>query len=171
MSTAFCPSLAARPAHREATSVCRNFRGSQLFFSGTPLDKRRSFAGAQGSRKRALHVTNVSDVTQDSFEEDVLKSELPVLVDFWAEWCGPCKLILPCVEWAEQEYQDVLKVVKIETDGNPDLIEKYKIHGLPTIMLFKDGELVKGSRHEGAITRKLLYTYLEKRGVLTVKTQ
>ncbi|KAG1679949.1 hypothetical protein FOA52_007013 [Chlamydomonas sp. UWO 241] len=115
--------------------------------------------------RRAGVLARVSVVTQDTFESEVLKSDKPVLVDFWAGWCGPCKLVAPLMDWAEKEYQGGLKVVKVEHDGNPELIAKYKVYGLPALLVIKDGELVAGSKREGAITKALLSQYLAKNGV------
>ncbi len=80
-------------------------------------------------------------VGDDDFEEKVLKSELPVLVDFWAEWCAPCKSLLPILETVAEEYADRIKVVKLDTDHNPDTSAKFGIRGIPTLMLFKNGSL------------------------------
>ncbi|EFJ50316.1 hypothetical protein VOLCADRAFT_58287 [Volvox carteri f. nagariensis] len=114
---------------------------------------------------RSSHVTRVANVTEAVFEEQVLKADTPVLVDFWAAWCGPCKLVAPLMDWAEKEYNGKLKVVKIEHDSNPQLIAKYKVYGLPTLIVFKDGEEIAGSKREGAITKALLEQYLSKHGV------
>eukprot|EP00873_Tetraselmis_striata_P033596 jgi/Tetstr1/453860/TSEL_040782.t1 len=114
-----------------------------------------------------LPLRAVIEVNEDTFEDEVLKSEQLVLVDYWATWCGPCKLISPIMDWADKEYPD-LKVVKIETDPNPNLVEKYKVYGLPTLMMFKDGELVEDSHHEGAISKKTLAEYLSIRGAKAV---
>jgi len=109
-------------------------------------------------------IVSVLEITAENFEQEVIKSELPVLMDFWAHWCGPCKLVLPSVEWAEREYEGQLKVVKVEADSNKDLVEKFKVYGLPTIILVKDGEKMEGTHHEGAITQKKLVAYLDKHG-------
>ena len=80
-------------------------------------------------------------VTDSSFEADVIKSEKPVLVDFWAEWCGPCVQIAPAREELANEYKDSLTVVKVNIDENPETPAKYGVRGIPTLILFKDGEI------------------------------
>ena len=80
-------------------------------------------------------------VTDSSFEADVIKSEKPVLVDFWAEWCGPCVQIAPALEELANEYKDSLTVVKVNIDENPETPAKYGVRGIRTLILFKDGEI------------------------------
>ena len=80
-------------------------------------------------------------VSDDSFEADVLKSESPVLVDFWAEWCGPCKQIAPAPEELAEEMGDRMTVAKLNIDENPSTPSKYGVRGIPTLILFKDGEV------------------------------
>lgn len=80
-------------------------------------------------------------VTDDSFEQEVLSSETPVLVDYWAEWCGPCKMIAPVLDELADEYDGKLKVAKLNIDENPNTPPKYGIRGIPTLMLFKNGEI------------------------------
>ena len=85
----------------------------------------------------------VLDVTDKNFESEVLKADLPVLVDFWAEWCGPCKMVSPIVDEISQELSDKLKVVKVNVDDAQDLAGKYQIMSIPTLLLFKGGETVE----------------------------
>ena len=86
-------------------------------------------------------VVKLLHVTDASFEAEVLKSEMPVLVDFWAEWCGPCRMVAPIVEQLASDYQDVIKVVKFNVDDNPEVSVKYEIMSIPTLILFKNGEI------------------------------
>ena len=81
------------------------------------------------------------ELTDSNFEEIVLKSDKPVLVDFWAEWCGPCVQIAPALEELANEYKDSLTVVKVNIDENPETPAKYGVRGIPTLILFKDGEI------------------------------
>jgi thioredoxin 1 len=87
--------------------------------------------------------TDVSSVSDDNFEEEVLKCALPVLVDFWAEWCMPCRIITPAVEKIAQSHKDKLKVTKMNVDENMKTPSKYGIRGIPTLLLFKGGELME----------------------------
>lgn len=121
------------------------------------------------SRRRFTNQTalRVLNVTDGDFETEVLKADKPVLVDFWAPWCGPCKLVAPLMEWTEKEYGSTLKVVKVEHDPNPKLIEKYKVYGLPALMLFKDGAEIANSKREGAVTKQMLLAYLKKHAVIS----
>ena len=84
---------------------------------------------------------HITEVTDDSFEDEVLKSSEPVLVDYWAEWCGPCKMITPVLEEIAADYNGKIKVVKLNIDDNPDTPPKFGIRGIPTLMLFKGGEV------------------------------
>jgi thioredoxin 1 len=99
-----------------------------------------------------MSTTHVSDA---SFDTDVLKSTQPVLVDFWAEWCGPCKTIAPALEEIAQELDGKLKVVKVDIDRNSATPKKYGIRGVPTLMLFKDGQ-VAATKVGAEPKRKLL---------------
>ena len=83
---------------------------------------------------------NIVHVTDSSFEEDVLKSDLPVLVDFWAEWCGPCKMIAPILDEISGEFAGKVKICKIDVDANSDTPAKFSVRGIPTLMIFKGGK-------------------------------
>lgn len=98
-------------------------------------------------------------VTDDSFENDVLKSDKPVIVDFWAEWCGPCKQIAPALEEMATEMADQIVVAKVNIDDNPGTPGKYGIRGIPTLLLFKDGEIV--SQKVGALPKSQLVEWVQ----------
>jgi len=86
--------------------------------------------------------TNIIHVTDSSFEDEVLKSEMPVMLDFWAEWCGPCKAIAPVLEELAQEYNGKMVVAKINVDQNPSTPQKYAVRGIPTLMIFQNGNVI-----------------------------
>jgi thioredoxin 1 len=95
----------------------------------------------------------------ENFEADVLNSDKAVLLDFWAEWCGPCKMIAPLLDEAADQYEDKLKVAKINIDENPNTPAKYQIRSIPTLMLFKDGSVL--AQKLGAMPKKDLTDFLE----------
>ena len=101
------------------------------------------------------YVKEVSDV---NFESDVLKSDRPVLVDFWAQWCAPCRMLAPTVEAVAEKYADNAQVVKLNVDENPNISQRYGIKGIPTLILFKNGkeeERVVGATSKEAISRMI----------------
>ncbi|MDA0221689.1 MAG: thioredoxin TrxA [Proteobacteria bacterium] len=102
---------------------------------------------------------SISHVTDASFEEDVLKAEGPVLVDFWAEWCGPCKQIAPTLEDIAKDYDGRVRVVKVDIDSNPQTPSKYGVRGIPTIMMFKGGEVA--AMKVGALPKSKLYEWVD----------
>ena len=97
-------------------------------------------------------------ITDASFENDVLKSESPVVVDFWAEWCGPCRMIGPSLEDISNELAGKVKIVKLNVDENPGIAAKYGIMSIPTLMLFKNGQLA--SRQVGAQPKQKLEQWI-----------
>ncbi|XVF01758.1 hypothetical protein REPUB_Repub04eG0116700 [Reevesia pubescens] len=103
----------------------------------------------------------IKEIKESEFRSTVLESNRPVLVEFVATWCGPCRLISPAMEFIAQEYGDRIEVVKIDHDANPKLIQEYKVYGLPTLIVFKDGQEVAESRREGAITKPKLKEYVD----------
>ena len=102
---------------------------------------------------------NIVHTSDANFETDVLKSDKPVLVDYWAEWCGPCKMIAPILDEIASEYGDRLKVAKIDIDANQATPPKYGIRGIPTLMLFKDGEVE--ATKVGALSKSQLAAFLD----------
>ena len=100
----------------------------------------------------------VNDVTDSSFEQDVLKSEQPVLVDLWAVWCAPCRMLAPTVDAVAEKYAGTARVVKLNVDDNPTVSQKYGIKGIPTLILFKGGkeeERIVGATSKEAISRMI----------------
>lgn len=104
-------------------------------------------------------MANIAHVTDDSFETDVLRSDKPVLVDYWAEWCGPCKMIAPILDDVSTAYNDRVRIVKLDVDKNRSTSVKYDIRGVPTLMLFKDG--VEVARHIGALSKSQLTAFID----------
>ena len=102
----------------------------------------------------------VSQVTDSSFDKDVLDSDIPVLVDFWAPWCGPCRMVAPVVEDISKQYEGQVKVVKLNTDENPNVASQYGIRSIPTLMIFKEGQRV--DMVVGAVPKTTLADTLEK---------
>ena len=101
----------------------------------------------------------IKHVSDASFDDDVLKSDAPVLVDYWAEWCGPCKMIAPILDEIERDYGARLQVAKLNVDDNQAVAAKYGIRGIPTLMLFKQGQPV--ATKVGALSKSQLTAFLE----------
>ena len=103
---------------------------------------------------------STSKVTDASFENDVLKAERPVVVDFWAEWCGPCKMIAPAVEEIYAALGDKVEIAKLNIDENPMTPSKYGVRGIPTLMIFRDGQVA--STKIGALPKNQLQAWIEE---------
>jgi thioredoxin 1 len=103
---------------------------------------------------------NVKDVNDNSFERDVLQSDQPVLVDFWAAWCGPCRMLAPTVEAVAEKYAGSARVAKVDVDENPSISQRFGIKGIPTLILFKDGKEVE--RAVGATSKEAISRMIDK---------
>jgi thioredoxin 1 len=115
-----------------------------------PLEEVPAAAAANAHPKESNTMANA--VSDNTFEQEVLKSTEPVLVDFFAEWCGPCKAMAPALEQVAKEMQGKVKVVKLDVDQNPAVTGKYGIRAMPTLILFKNGEVT--AQHTGALVQK-----------------
>ena len=108
----------------------------------------------------ASTTSSIQRVTDDTFEPEVLKADTPVLVDYWAEWCGPCKSIAPILDEVAKEYEGRLKIAKINVDENQRTPAKFGIRGIPTLILFRDGKEI--ARQSGAMDTATLQRWLEQ---------
>ena len=104
-------------------------------------------------------MADIQHVSDESFDSDVLNSDVPVLVDYWAEWCGPCKVIAPALEEIASEYDGKIKVCKLDIDANEATPPKYGIRGIPTLMLFKNGNVE--ATKVGALSKSQLTAFLD----------
>ena len=102
---------------------------------------------------------NLVHVTDASFESDVLQSEVPALIDFWAAWCGPCKMIAPLLEELSNEYAGRIKVCKIDVDSNPETAAKFNVRGIPTLLVFKNGSIE--ATKVGALSKSQLVEFVD----------
>lgn len=104
--------------------------------------------------------SNIVCLSDGSFQQEVLESELPVLVDYWAEWCGPCKMIAPLLDEIAEDYKGKIKIAKLNIDENPKTPPNYGIRGIPTLMLFKGGEAE--ATKVGAVSRSQLTAFIDQ---------
>ena len=102
---------------------------------------------------------NIFPVGDDNFEQEVLQSDIPVLVDYWAEWCGPCKMIAPILEEIADDYSGKVKIAKLNIDENPNTPPKFGIRGIPTLMIFKNGTVE--ATKVGALSKSQLTSFLD----------
>ena len=102
---------------------------------------------------------SLAHTTDETFDEDVLQSEIPVLLDFWAEWCGPCKMIGPILSELSEEYADTVKILKLNVDENNNTAIQYAVRSIPTLILFKDGQVQ--AQHIGAAAKGQLKQFLD----------
>jgi thioredoxin 1 len=105
-------------------------------------------------------MADLLQITDNNFDQEVLKSPIPVLIDFWAEWCGPCRMIAPIVEELAKTYNGKLKVTKLDVDAYGSIAQRYRILSIPTVMIFKNGQVA--SQIVGAVPRKELVHQVEK---------
>lgn len=105
-------------------------------------------------------MSSIPSVTDETFEQEVIQSDVPVLVDFWAPWCGPCRMVAPVVEDVAVQFEGRVKVVKMDTDQNPDVAKQFGIRSIPTLMIFKAGQKV--DMVVGAVPKTTIASTLEK---------
>jgi thioredoxin 1 len=108
---------------------------------------------------KGINMSNINAITDTSFETEVVESKIPVLVDFWAQWCGPCKAIAPILDDLSQKYNGKVKFVKLDVDSNPGTPPKFGVRGIPTLILFKDGQ-VKATQ-VGMLSKAELATFID----------
>ncbi|XP_047068175.1 thioredoxin M2, chloroplastic-like isoform X1 [Lolium rigidum] len=164
-------SLAASPSPLAAyTSPARTLRHGHAALPPARGPRSPALRAVSGNRRGASAVVHavqgqdttiqVPDVTKATWQSLVMESELPVLVEFWASWCGPCKMIDPIVGKLSKEYEGKLKCYKLNTDENPDIASQYGVRSIPTMMMFKNGE--KKDAVIGAVPESTLITCVEK---------
>jgi len=153
-------SSARRPAHIAARAPTAGpALLSQRTFGGAHAAQRRNVL-AKATASQSAGPQNAGTVTDDTFDELVLQSKVPVLVDFWAPWCGPCRMIAPLIDELAADYGDKLLTLKLNTDESPGVATEYGIRSIPTVMLFKDG--AKQETVIGAVPKTTLQQTIDK---------
>lgn len=104
-------------------------------------------------------MSSIKQVSESSFDQDVLKSDVPVLVDYWAEWCGPCRMIAPVLEEVSRDYSGRVQVAKLNVDDNQSIAQRFGVRGIPTLMLFRNGAVIGTS--VGALSKSQLTLFLD----------
>lgn len=166
-NTRCCGANTSKPARVIRTPRCKGVTAQDLedAIELSDLNRLKSACDSADNlrngcpKKRFYMSEKIVHVTDDSFEADVLKSDKPVLLDYWAEWCGPCKMIAPLLEDIADDYADALKVAKLNIDENPLTPPKYGIRGIPTLMIFREGnvEAIK----VGALSKSQLSAFID----------
>jgi len=147
--------LAAQPGR-----FARGERFGLRWNPSTPRFTPEPFSGRHPELcRRGKMAEKIVHITDDTFESEVLQSQTPVLVDYWAEWCGPCKMIAPALDQIAKEYEGRLKVAKLNIDENPVTPPKYSVRGIPTLMLFKNGSLE--AQKVGALSKTQLAAFID----------
>ncbi|KAH6831373.1 thioredoxin X [Perilla frutescens var. hirtella] len=169
MAIAFAPTSKPLPPVRAITTTANIvYKASSSYFpSFSSFSSNSNNIRLRNRRKPPLLIKcagggAVREIDETQFSDVVLKSDSPVLVEFVATWCGPCRLIAPAVQALAKEYEGKLTIVKVDHDANPRLIEEYKVYGLPALIMFQNGKEVPESRREGAITKVKLKEYIDK---------
>lgn len=124
------------------------------------MRRARATENTREIRKRAeIKMAEITSVTDDNFQSEVVEADTPVLVDFWAPWCGPCRMVTPVLEEIQQERGEALRIVKLNVDENPQTASKFQVMSIPTLILFKDGAVAH--KVVGALPKRRLDAELE----------
>jgi thioredoxin 1 len=127
--------------------------------ASTPMPFRETRTPAPRAQTEDIMSDHIQHVTDDSFDPEVLQSQLPVLVDYWAEWCGPCKMVAPILEEVAKDYSGRLKIAKLDIDSNDKMAARFGVRGIPTLMLFENGAVT--AQKVGALSKSQLTAFLD----------